>query len=45
MAETGDNSTEVQAHIAAYGGFTRLMLWGTITAFAIGAFVVLMIAS
>lgn len=45
MVETGDNSTEVQAHAAAYSGFTRLMLWGTIVSFAIGAFVVFMIAS
>jgi len=45
MAETGENSTEVQAHAATYSGFTRLMLWGTIGSFAIGAFVVLMIAS
>ncbi len=45
MADTGDNSTEVQAHAETYGGFTRLMLWGTIFSLALGAFVVLMIAS
>ena len=45
MVETGDNSTEVQAHAESYKGFTRLMLWGTIASFAIGAFVVFMIAS
>ena len=45
MADTGENSTEVQTHVETYGGFTRLMLWGTIASFAVGAFVVLMIAS
>ncbi|MDT8759006.1 aa3-type cytochrome c oxidase subunit IV [Sphingomonas psychrotolerans] len=45
MAETGESSTEIQAHAATYGGFTKLMLWGTIAAFAVGVFVVFMIAS
>jgi len=45
MVETGDNSTEVQTHAATYGGFIKLMLWGTIASFAIGAFVVFMIAA
>jgi len=45
MADTGENSTEVQVHAETYSGFTRLMLWGTIASFAVGAFVVLMIAS
>ena len=44
-AETGENSTEIQAHSATYGGFTKLMLWGTIASFAVGVFVVFMIAS
>ena len=45
MADTGENSTEVQAHAETYSGFTKLMLWGTIASFAVDAFVVLMIAS
>lgn len=45
MAEAGDSSTEVQAHAESYKGFTKLMLWGTVVSFAIGAFVVFMIAS
>ncbi|WBY07242.1 MULTISPECIES: aa3-type cytochrome c oxidase subunit IV [unclassified Sphingomonas] len=45
MADTGDNSTEVQVHAETYSGFTKLMLWGTIASAAVGAFVVFMIAS
>jgi hypothetical protein len=45
MADTGENSTDIQAHAETYGGFTKLMLWGTIASAAVGAFVVLMIAS
>jgi aa3 type cytochrome c oxidase subunit IV len=45
MADTGETSTEIQAHAGTYSGFTRLMLYGTVAAFAIGAFVVFMIAS
>ena len=44
MADTGENGGEVQVHAETYGGFTKLMLWGTIAAFAVGAFVVFMIA-
>ena len=44
MADTGENGTEIQAHAGTYDGFTRLMLYGTIAAFAVGAFVVFMIA-
>ena len=44
MADTGDHSTEIQAHASTYGGFTKMMLWGTLAAFAVGAFVVFMIA-
>ena len=45
MADTGENSTEVQAHAETYSGFTRLMLWGTIVSAALGAFVVFVIAN
>ncbi|MDV3457808.1 aa3-type cytochrome c oxidase subunit IV [Sphingomonas sp. HF-S4] len=45
MADTGENSTEVQAHAETYSGFTKLMLWGTIASAALGAFVVFMIAN
>jgi hypothetical protein len=44
MADTGENSSEVQMHQETYGGFTKLMLWGTVVSLAVGAFVVLMIA-
>jgi hypothetical protein len=45
MADTGENSSEVQTHAETYSGFTKLMLWGTIGSAAVGAFVVFMIAS
>lgn len=45
MADTSDHGAEIKAHAETYSGFTKLMLWGTIVCAAIGAFVVLMIAS
>ena len=45
MADTGENTTEIKDHAETYSGFTKLMLWGTVVAFGLGAFVVLMIAS
>ena len=45
MADTGENSTEVQVHAETYSGFTKLMLWGTIASCGAGAVVVLLIAS
>lgn len=44
MADIGENSTDLKAHESTYGGFTKLMLWGTVVSFGLGAFVVLMIA-
>lgn len=44
MADTGDHSAEIKDHAETYSGFTKLMLWGTVFSFALGAFVVLMIA-
>ena len=45
MADTGDTGGEVQGHQATYSFFTKLMFYGTIVSAALGAFVVLMIAS
>jgi len=45
MAENGENGTELNAHEGTYHGFIKLMLWGTIGASVLAAFVVLTIAS
>ena len=45
MADTGDNSTHLREHEGTYRGFTKMMLWGTVVSFLLGAFVVFMIAS
>ena len=42
MAGTGDG--DLKAHEETFAGFTALMTWGTIASFAIGAFVVFLIA-
>ena len=42
MAGTGDG--DLKAHEKTFEGFTALMTWGTIGSFAIGAFVVFLIA-
>ena len=45
MAETGNNpGDDYKAHAETFTGFTALMTWGTIGSFAIGAFVVFLIA-
>ncbi|MEZ0243899.1 MAG: aa3-type cytochrome c oxidase subunit IV [Sphingomonas sp.] len=45
MAETGENQgNDYKAHAETFSGFTALMTWGTIGSFAIGAFVVFLIA-
>ena len=45
MADTGNNTTELNAHQATYNGFIKMMLWGTVASFLLGAFVVFAIAS
>lgn len=45
MADTGNTTTEINAHQSTYNGFTKMMLWGTVVAFMLGAFVVFAIAS
>lgn len=45
MADTGEHVTQVKEHEATYGGFTQLMLWGTIVAAGLAAFVVFLIAN
>ncbi|WP_213981617.1 aa3-type cytochrome c oxidase subunit IV [Sphingomonas sp. dw_22] len=45
MAETGDNSTEFQAHERTWRGFTAMMTWGTVAVALIAALVVFLIAS
>ena len=45
MADTGETQAhEVKAHEQTWGGFKAMMTWGTVAAFAIGAFVVFLIA-
>ena len=44
MAETGDNSTDLQAHEETWGGFTAMMKWGTVAAFLLAALVVFLLA-
>ena len=45
MAETGEtHGAEVQTHERTWSGFKAMMTWGTIISFAIGAFVVFLIA-
>ncbi|MBO9622083.1 MAG: aa3-type cytochrome c oxidase subunit IV [Sphingomonas sp.] len=45
MADTGNTTNGLTAHQATYNGFTKMMLWGTVVAFLLGAFVVFTIAS
>ena len=45
MADTGDNSTDLQAHEQTWCGFTALMKWATVASFVIAAFVVFLLAS
>lgn len=45
MADTGENhGAETQAHEQTWSGFKTMMTYGTIISFAIGAFVVFLIA-
>lgn len=45
MAANGESGFDLKAHEGTYSGFTALFKWGTIAAFVIAAFVVLLIAS
>ena len=45
MADTGDNSTNLQAHEQTWTGFTAMMKWGTVACALIAAFVVFLLAS
>lgn len=45
MAETESSGTELLQHEKTWSGFKAMMLWGTIVCFAVGAGVVLLIAS
>ncbi|WP_448662377.1 aa3-type cytochrome c oxidase subunit IV [Sphingomonas sp. CJ20] len=44
MADTGNNSAEIQSHEATWHGFTALMKWGTVAVALVAAFVVFLIA-
>lgn len=44
MAETGESTGEIQAHVETFQGFTALMKWGTVAVFLIAGFVVFLIA-
>ena len=45
MADTGENSTDFQAHQQSWNGFTAMMKWGTVASLIVAAFVVFLLAS
>ena len=45
MAAEHEVHSDTQAHVRDYSRFVRLMKWGTIVSFLIGALVVVIIAS